>query len=102
MLPDGEVRHGNIYRGVVRNKAKLVYEEIGDWFESNIPVPAIVTETEGLKKQLELQNEAAMRLRAHRRRQGALDLETLEAEVVSDGETVTDLVIQKQNAPDAL
>lgn len=98
VLPDGEVRHGNIYRGVVRNKAKLVYEEIGDWFEGNIPVPAIVTETEGLKKQLELQNEAAMRLRAHRRRQGALDLETLEAEVVSDGETVTDLVIQKQNA----
>jgi ribonuclease R len=98
VLPDGEVRPGDIYRGVVRNKAKLVYEEIGDWLEGKISVPPRVAETDGLKKQLELQNEVAVRLRSHRRRQGALDLETLEAHVVSDGETVTDLVIQEQNA----
>ena len=98
VLPDGEVRPGNIYRGVVRNKAKLVYEEIGDWLEGKTPVPATVADTEGLKKQLKLQNETAIRLRAYRRRQGALDLETLEAQVISDGKTVTDLVIQEQNA----
>lgn len=75
-----------------------MYEEIGDWLEGKISVPSRVAETDGLKKQLELQNEVAVRLRSHRRRQGALDLETLEAHVVSDGETVTDLVIQEQNA----
>jgi len=98
VMPDGEVRHGNIYQGVVRNKAKLVYEEIGDWLMGYGPVPPQVATIEGMKRQIELQNEAAVRLRAYRRRQGALDLETLEAQVISDGETVTDLIIQKQNA----
>ncbi|PWR69542.1 RNB domain-containing ribonuclease [Methanospirillum stamsii] len=95
--PDGSVKHGEIYRAIVRNKAKLVYEEIGDWLESKIPVPQFIKETPGLEGQIRLQNEAAVRLRAFRRKKGALDLETLEAQVVSDGETVTDLVIQKQN-----
>ncbi|NLV27684.1 MAG: RNB domain-containing ribonuclease [Methanomicrobiales archaeon] len=102
VLLDGSVRHGDIYRGIIRNKAKLVYEEIGDWLEDKTAVPDCVKKVEGLKEQLLLQNKAATRLRASRRKKGALDLETLEATVISDGETVTDLIIQPQNAAKCL
>lgn len=98
VLPDGSVRPGDIYQGIVRNKAKLVYEEIGDWLEEQTPVPNVVLKTEGLTEQIQLQNEAATRLRNFRRKRGALDLETLEAQVVSNGETITALAIQRQNA----
>jgi len=33
VLLDGSTRPGDIYRAIVRNQAKLVYEEVGDWLE---------------------------------------------------------------------
>ncbi len=82
---------------VVANRAKLVYEEVGDWLEGTGPVPRAVRDAPGLEEQILLQNEAAMRLRDRRTEQGALGLETIEARpVVVDG-WVLDLVIQQQN-----
>ncbi|PKL61650.1 MAG: ribonuclease II [Methanomicrobiales archaeon HGW-Methanomicrobiales-2] len=97
VLPDGSVKPGDIYRAIVTNQAKLVYEEIGDWLERTGPIPRTVTETPGLQEQVLLQNEAAMRMKKHRLAQGALALETIEAEpVVTDGQ-VRGFVIQQQN-----
>nr|WP_319538030.1 RNB domain-containing ribonuclease [uncultured Methanospirillum sp.] len=97
VMPDGTFMPGNIYRAVVSNKAKLIYEEIGDWLEGKTGVPESVRSVPGLKEQIQLQNSAAQRLKQHRREQGALDLGTLEANaVVSQGE-VLDLVVQDQN-----
>jgi exoribonuclease-2 len=62
----------------VRNKAKLVYEDVGDWLEGTGPIPPLIAQINGMKRQIELQYEAAKRLRMYRRKQGALDLETLE------------------------
>ncbi|HUU74857.1 MAG TPA: RNB domain-containing ribonuclease [Methanoregulaceae archaeon] len=98
VLSDGSIRHGDIYRALVRNKAKLVYEEVGDWLEGTGQVPGRVTEIPGLEEQIRLQFEAARRLRKHRMEQGALDLDTLEAEAVVEDGRVRDLVIQRQNA----
>jgi len=98
VLPDGGVIHGEIYRALVNNKAKLVYEEVGDWLEGSGPIPATVSEIPGLEEQIRLQAEATRRLRSHRMKKGALDLETLEAEPVMKGGTVHGLVIQEQNA----
>jgi exoribonuclease-2 len=97
VLPDGSVRPGDIYRAIVTNQAKLVYEEIGDWLEGTGPIPRTVKETPGLLEQVLLQNEAAMRMKKRRLAQGALALETIEAApVVTDGQ-VRGLVIQQQN-----
>ena len=98
VLPDGSFRPGEIYRALVFNKAKLVYEEIGDWLEGTSPTPPAVQEIPGLEEQLHLQTEAMRRLKKNRREQGALELNTIEAQaVVEDDGIVRDLVIQKQN-----
>jgi exoribonuclease-2 len=97
VLADGNTRHGTVHRALVRNKAKLVYEEIGDWLEGNVPTPPRVTNVPGLKEQLLLQAEAMQRLKSRRIENGALDLETLEAHAVLEEGLVRDLVVQEQN-----
>lgn len=102
VMPDGSTRQGGICRAKVRNRAKLVYEQVGDWLEGRRPIPSPVSEVPGLEKQLLLQHEAATRMRKHRMEMGALDLETLEAEAVVENGQVRDLVVQRQNAARSL
>ena len=97
VLPDGNTRPVDIHRAVVCNKAKLVYEEVGDWLEGQGPIPQVVQEIPGLKEQIMLQVEVMHRLKKHRIENGALDLDTLEAQAVLEGGIVKDLVVQKQN-----
>ena len=97
VLPDGSTRPGDIYRAIVRNRAKLVYEEVGAWLAGSAPVPGTVAGTPGLVEQVLLQHEAATRMKKRRTEQGALALETIEAEPVVAGDRVIGLVIQEQN-----
>ena len=94
---DGCVRAGEVFRAWVHNKAKLIYEEIGDWLEGQAELPAGAAAIDGLAEQLRLQDEAAGRLHEYRMTQGALELETIEASpVVADGKVV-DLVVKHKN-----
>ncbi|MDN5340496.1 MAG: ribonuclease [Euryarchaeota archaeon] len=95
--PDGSVVPGDVYRAIVRNHAKLVYEEVGDWLEGSGPVPETVAGTPGLAEQVLLQDEAAMRMKRRRTEQGALALETIEAEPLVEENRVVALVVQEQN-----
>jgi len=97
VFPNGEITPGTIYRGLIRNKAKLVYEEIGSWIEGKTGVPASVARVPNLKEQLELQDEAAERLSKFRMEQGALEFDTIEARPVIREEKVIELVIQEKN-----
>jgi exoribonuclease-2 len=97
VLADGSCQPGEVYRALVRNKAKLVYEQVGEWLEGTGPVPPLVRDLPGLAEQLHLQDETARRMRKARMDQGALDLETIEAQPVVEGESVKDLVLQRQN-----
>lgn len=97
VLPDGSTRAGEVHRALVRNKAKLVYEEVGDWLEANGPPPLQVETLPGLKEQLMLQVEAMQRLKKHRLESGALDLDTREAHAILKDGSVTGLVVQEQN-----
>jgi len=97
VLPDGDVRHGDMYPALVCNKAKLVYEEIGDWLEGTTGVPHGVLSVDGLQDQVHLQTAAMGRLKNFRRAQGALELNTLEAEPVVENGPIKDIVVQKQN-----
>jgi VacB/RNase II family 3'-5' exoribonuclease len=97
ILPDGTIRPGEIHRAIVRNKAKLVYEELGEWLEGTGPIPPLVRDIPGLKDQILLQAEAARILRKKRMDQGALDLQTIEPQPVLEGDRVRDLVVLKPN-----
>jgi VacB/RNase II family 3'-5' exoribonuclease len=99
---DGDFSPRGVYQALVRNKAKLVYEEVGAWLEGTGPIPKGVQEVPGLAEQLHLQNEATQLLRKYRRNQGALEFETLEPEVVMEGDEVTGLVALTPNPARAL
>ncbi|MGO8968642.1 MAG: RNB domain-containing ribonuclease [Myxococcaceae bacterium] len=87
--PDGTLDEEEVGRALVRNKAKLAYSGLAEWLSGGAGVPARVLEVQGLQAQLELQNRATLALRARRVKQGALDLDTLEARpVLADGEVV--------------
>ncbi|MBT8508681.1 ribonuclease II [Methanomicrobiaceae archaeon CYW5] len=102
VLPDGSTQPGGVYRALVRNKAKLVYEVIGAWLEGETGVPESVAAVDGLEAQLRLSYEATQRLKERRARQGALALQTLEARPVVDAGIVRDLVVQEQTAAHCL
>jgi exoribonuclease-2 len=97
VLPDGAFRPGEVYRALVNNKAKLVYEAIGDWFDGATPVPQGVRDVPGLESQLRLQLEASARLKKYRMEQGALELDTLEPKVVVEEGKVCRLVAPRKN-----
>ena len=97
ILPDGSVSPGEVQRALVCNKAKLVYEDLGEWLDGTGSIPPLVRNTPGLKDQILLQAEAARALRKKRMEQGALDLETIEPQPVLDGDKVRDLVVLKPN-----
>ncbi|MGH9942297.1 MAG: RNB domain-containing ribonuclease [Pyrinomonadaceae bacterium] len=93
----GEVSLREVYRALVRNRAKLTYEEVGGWLEGHTPVPPSVAQVAGLEDQLRLQQETSGRLRARRKKNGALELETVEAVAVVTGEKVIGLEVRKHN-----
>lgn len=97
VLPHGQVRSGEIYRAVVRNKAKLVYEEVGAWLDGSGPMPKLIAENKLLEAQIRLQNTASLRLGKYRVQQGALELESLEAHAVIKDEKVLGLVVIEEN-----
>jgi VacB/RNase II family 3'-5' exoribonuclease len=97
VLPDGSVGRSDVYRALVNNKAKLVYDEIGYWLEGKSTLPASVASVPGLEPQLRLQDEASLRLRKFRLDQGALELGTIEAMPVMKEETILDLVVPSDN-----
>ena len=97
VLLNGNIRPGEIYRASVSNKAKLIYEEVGDWLEGSGVIPKTVNGVPDLEEQIRLQCEVAQRLKKSRMEQGALDLETIEANAVLEGDLVKDLIVQKKN-----
>jgi exoribonuclease-2 len=91
----GEVGEVRIYRALVRNRVKLIYERVGAWLDGDAPVPVEVARLDGMEAQLRLQEEAARRLRALRKERGALELETGEAAPVVVGGRLVELAARE-------
>ncbi len=98
VLPDGDVREEGISRALVSNKAKLIYEEVGEWLDGQRTIPPSVSAVPGLEEQIRLQAQATSRLKKYRMKQGALELETIEADAVAENGIVRDIIVQKMNA----
>jgi exoribonuclease-2 len=76
---DGSLLNSDVYQAAVRNHAKLAYNSVGAWLEGKTPAPEAVAAIEGLAENLLLQDRAARKMKCLRHAQGALSLETIEA-----------------------
>jgi exoribonuclease-2 len=94
---DGSLQSSDIYRATVRNRAKLAYNSVAAWLEGNGPMPPGIGTVGGLDENLRLQDHVAQQLKALRRQHGALDLETIKASPVFDGDELRDLEVDKNN-----
>jgi exoribonuclease II len=88
---DGSVTQGDVYRGTVRNQAKLAYDSVGAWLSGTGAAPAVVAGNAGLAAQLRLQSDVAKRLRQRRILHGALEFQTIQATPVVVSGQVVDL-----------
>ena len=93
---DGNVVSYDVYRAVVRNKAKLAYDAVGAFLDGEAPPPK-VAENAALAAQLKLQDQASQRLKAERARNGALEFDTIEATPVAKDGKIVDLKLMHKN-----
>jgi exoribonuclease-2 len=93
----GVLSQTKVYRAWVKNKAKLTYNAVAALLEGQGPLPGPAVEVPGMDAQLKMQDQAAQTLRAVRHERGALQLETIQARPVTDGDIVLDLVAERQN-----
>ncbi len=95
---DGSLWSSDIYQALVRNRAKLAYNSVAVWLEGSGPMPQTVGAIGGLDENLRLQDRTARKLKSLRHLHGALDLETIEARPVFDGDEIKDLEADGRNA----
>ncbi len=94
---DGTVKSHDVYAARVENAAKLAYGNVGAWLDGKAQLPPAATAA--VQEQLRLQDATAQSLRAQRGRQGALSLETIEAQtVLREDKTVSVELVQKTRA----
>ena len=99
---DGEVAQSDIYRAVVRNRAKLAYRSVAAWLDGTGPAPAPLAAVAGLDQQLRLQDQVAQALLRTRHQRGALSLQTVETRPVFDNGLLTDLRPDQKNRAEQL
>ncbi len=97
VVRDGEVESSDIYQALVRNKAQLTYDAVGDWIEGTAAAPPKVAASPELQAQLKLQNQVAQNLRNERFRHGALNIDTIETCPVLVNDRIVDIVRQEKN-----
>ena len=101
---DGNIleKECKVYRALVHNHAKLIYEEIGAWLAGDGDGPKMERASERsergpsdpvIAEQVRMQDEFVQRMRAHRYRNGALDFDTVEARPVTENGRVVNLVV---------
>ncbi|MDR0275468.1 MAG: RNB domain-containing ribonuclease [Burkholderiaceae bacterium] len=95
--PDGQLTHSAITRASVRNQAQLAYDAVSAWLTGEGPLPEAADRVPGMDQQLRTQDAVAQQLRANRREQGSLDLQTLEPRAVFEGEQVVGITQQEHN-----
>jgi len=88
---DGIVVVGDVYRALVRNKAKLAYNGVAAWLDGAGAPPSALAAVTGLEENLRLQSQITAAMRKSRQAHGALHLETPEARPVYENEHLVDM-----------
>ncbi len=94
----GLLQKAEIYKAVVRNRAKLAYNSLAAWLENTGPMPAGISGVPGLDANIRLQDSIAQKLKSLRFANGALDFETIEARPVFSGDEIKDIQSEKKNS----
>ncbi len=94
---DGTVESSSLYRAWVHNQAKLAYNSVAAWLEKTGPMPESISAVPGLAGNLQLQDQAAQRMKIFRHMHGALSLETIQSHPVFDGDQISSLEIEEKN-----
>ena len=94
---DGALEDSKIYRAWVHNHAKLAYNSVADWLQNNGVIPEMIVAVKGLAENLQLQDQAAQRMKKIRHINGALSLETIEARPVFGGDQIHALEKEEKN-----
>jgi len=102
VAPDGSIASSTIHRALVRNKAQLAYDGVGNWLEGTAAAPPKVAASADLQAQLKLQDTAASALRQKRHELGALDFDRIEATPVMSNGVVTGITARRKNKATAL
>lgn len=86
---DGTINESAVYRGQVRNQAKLAYRSVAAWLDGKGEMPDRIAKIKGLDEQLRMQDQIAQVMKSARYQQGALEFLTIEPEaVLADGKVV--------------
>jgi exoribonuclease-2 len=93
----GNIISGDVYRAVVKNKAKLAYNRTAVWLDSGAPAPYEVSAVKGLEQNLRLQAQTAKLMKELRHKNGSLSLDTFETTPVFEGNEVKTIVSEVQN-----
>src|SRR6187401_498700 len=82
----GELTSSDVYRGLVRNHAKLAYDSVAAWLDGTGAMPDEIAAVGNLDETIRLQDHIAGKMKALRHASGALSLETIEARPVFHGD----------------
>jgi exoribonuclease-2 len=94
---NGSLIGSSHYQAIVRNRAKLAYNNVAAWLTGSGQLPLDVANVAGLEENLRLQDQTAQMLKALRHVNGALDLETVQARPVFEGNALKALIADKSN-----
>ena len=97
VAPDGTVDGSDVYRALVRSRAKLAYNGVAAWLDGTAPPPPPLAAVPGLDEQLRIQDRAAQAMKTLRHQRGALSLETLQTRAVFEGDLIADLRPDEKN-----
>ncbi len=95
--PDGTIQSGAPYRAVVRNQARLDYDEAGAWLADETATLPAGSFSPEVGEQLRLHEAAVLAMRDRRLTDGALDLVRAEVRPIFDNDRIVDLVVVPPN-----
>ena len=93
----GALAGSDVYRAMVRNRAKLAYNSVAAWLDGTAPAPARLAAVPGMEQQIRIQDQVAQALKRARRERGSLTLETIEARAVFERRVLSDLRPDERN-----
>ena len=94
---DGSVKESTISKALVRNHAKLAYNQVSRWLGGEIPTPDEIKRVPGLDLNLKLQDKVAQAMKLLRHERGALEFETIHANPRFDDDKIQDLETDQSN-----
>lgn len=97
IAPDGTLQNSAIYRALVHNQAQLAYNSVAAWLNDEGPIPPQLEAVPGLAENIRLQDDLAQKLKLLRHENGALNLQTIEARPVFDGDALKKLEVDEKN-----